>query len=392
MIQMATGARPVTRKENPRVYNIVENLCIAGGMDMPKINVIDDPQLNAFASGINKNTYTVTVTTGICNRLNDEELAGVIAHELTHIRNNDTKVLIISIVFVGIISTVLNVLTNVVFRMFLYGGGGSRNKKNGGGYKKEAASMKEGVPLKEGWYAGNNVVLEWKTTSTNSGGSNYQAKHMHGDINNQNFEKYEDKSKTSYDTHIHQAKGYNPHQIVRDQLPPNLFVDSDVKKANDLAPTLMTVRILKEMGEDSKYVSFVCGVKAVIHPVNSDDMIDHITSALRERGKLFRFLQWTTGEISFFKDLVFNIDQAKKDIKEIRSGKASTWWRALKNIKASRRFHKWTRTGPVLPNATIVISMDEVEYIKSNHGFDLMEEELGEKILKAYNLIQFIMC
>ena len=133
MIQMATGARPVTRKENPRVYNIVENLCIAGGMDMPKINVIDDPQLNAFASGINKNTYTVTVTTGICNRLNDEELAGVIAHELTHIRNNDTKVLIISIVFVGIISTVLNVLTNVVFRMFLYGGGGSRNKKNGGG-------------------------------------------------------------------------------------------------------------------------------------------------------------------------------------------------------------------------------------------------------------------
>jgi len=138
MIRAATGARPLTRKENPRIYNIVENLCIAGGMDMPKINVIDDPQLNAYASGISKDTYTVTVTTGICNRLTDEELAGVIGHELTHIRNHDTKVLITSIVFVGIISTVLNLLTNFVFRMFLYGGFSSsssdnRNRRDGGG-------------------------------------------------------------------------------------------------------------------------------------------------------------------------------------------------------------------------------------------------------------------
>ena len=136
MVQASTGARPLTRRENPRVYNIVENLCIAGGMDMPKINVVDDPQLNAYASGINKDTYTVTVTTGICDRLTDDELAGVIGHELTHIRNHDTKVLITSIVFVGIISTALNLLTNFVFRMFLYGGfstSSNRGKKEGGG-------------------------------------------------------------------------------------------------------------------------------------------------------------------------------------------------------------------------------------------------------------------
>ena len=137
MIQAATGAHSLARKENPRIYNIVENLCIAGGMDMPKINVVDDPQLNAYASGINKETYTVTVTTGICDRLNDEELAGVIGHELTHIRNHDTKVLIISIVFVGIVSTVLSLLTNFVFRMFLYGGfhtsSNSRDRREGNG-------------------------------------------------------------------------------------------------------------------------------------------------------------------------------------------------------------------------------------------------------------------
>ena len=108
MIQKSTGAVPLMRRENPRVYNIVENLCMTCGMDMPKVNVIDDPQLNAFASGIDKNSYTVTVTTGLLDRLDDRELAGVIGHELTHIRNRDTRLLITSIIFVGIISTVLS--------------------------------------------------------------------------------------------------------------------------------------------------------------------------------------------------------------------------------------------------------------------------------------------
>lgn len=133
MIQSATGAHSVTRMENPRIYNIVENLCMTCGMDMPQINVVDDPQLNAYASGINKSTYTVTVTTGICDRLNDEELAGVIGHELTHIRNHDTKVLITSIVFVGIISTVLNTLVNNVFRIFYYSDSGSSRRSNAKG-------------------------------------------------------------------------------------------------------------------------------------------------------------------------------------------------------------------------------------------------------------------
>lgn len=131
MIQHATGARPLERRENPRIYNIVENLCMTCGMDMPKINIVNDPQLNAFASGINKQTYTVTLTTGIINRLNDQELAGVIGHELTHIRNNDTKVLIISIVFVGILSTVLTILTRNVWRIFYLAGSGSRSNKKG---------------------------------------------------------------------------------------------------------------------------------------------------------------------------------------------------------------------------------------------------------------------
>lgn len=142
MIRNATGAHEVTRKENPRVYNIVENLTMACGMPMPKINVMDTPQLNAFASGIDKDSYTVTVTTGICDRLTDAELAGVIGHELTHIRNRDTRLLIISIIFVGIMSTVMQLLLRFVWNTFVYGGGttnrsyrrrGNQGGKNSGG-------------------------------------------------------------------------------------------------------------------------------------------------------------------------------------------------------------------------------------------------------------------
>ncbi|MFC2186040.1 M48 family metallopeptidase [Fulvivirgaceae bacterium LMO-SS25] len=129
MIQSATGAKPLERKENMRIYNLTENLCISRGMKMPKINVIPDPSLNAFASGINEKSYTVTLTQGIIDKLDDQELEGVIAHELMHIRNNDVKLLIISIVFVGIFSLVAQML----FRMLIYGGGRRRGKDNKGG-------------------------------------------------------------------------------------------------------------------------------------------------------------------------------------------------------------------------------------------------------------------
>jgi len=107
IIKRAVHSRPLERKDNKRVYNIVENLCMAQGMEMPKVNVIDDTSLNAFASGINRKTYAVTLTTGIIDELDDKELEGVIAHELSHIRNRDVRLLIVSIVFVGIFSLIM---------------------------------------------------------------------------------------------------------------------------------------------------------------------------------------------------------------------------------------------------------------------------------------------
>lgn len=134
MIQMATHSEPLERRDNKRVYNLTENLCMSIGMTMPKLYIIESDALNAFASGINEKTFAVTLTRGIINTLNDEELEGVIAHELTHIRNRDVRLLIVTIVFVGIFATI----ANLALRMLLNGGGNmfsSRNRKNdkGGG-------------------------------------------------------------------------------------------------------------------------------------------------------------------------------------------------------------------------------------------------------------------
>ena len=127
-IRLATGAKPLDRKENKRVYNLVENLCISKGMKMPKINIIEDDSLNAFASGIDEKSYAVTFSKGIINKLSDEELEGVIAHELSHIRNRDVRVLIISIIFVGIFAF----LAEVAFRSLRFAGRGKKDSKGGG--------------------------------------------------------------------------------------------------------------------------------------------------------------------------------------------------------------------------------------------------------------------
>lgn len=126
-IRVATGSKPLDRKENKRVYNLVENLCVSQGLVMPKIYVIEDDSLNAFASGINNKTYSVTLSRGIINKLSDEELEGVIAHELTHIQNRDVRLLIVSIIFVGIFAF----LAEMTLRSLRFSGG---DRKKGGGY------------------------------------------------------------------------------------------------------------------------------------------------------------------------------------------------------------------------------------------------------------------
>src|SRR3954465_10147030 len=118
MIDAITGGREVTRQEEPRLYNLLENLCISRGITMPKLKVMESDALNAFATGLNEKQYSVTVTTGLLARLNDEEVESVLGHELTHIRNGDVRLLIIAVVIAGVISF----FAEIVFRGLFQGG------------------------------------------------------------------------------------------------------------------------------------------------------------------------------------------------------------------------------------------------------------------------------
>lgn len=131
MIKGATKAKSLDRKSNMRVYNLTENLCMSQGMKMPKLNIIETDALNAFASGINEKTFSVTVTRGLIEKLDDAELEGVIAHELMHIRNRDVRLLIITIIFVGIFSFLVQILLRSLFYRSI--GGSSRRDRNTGG-------------------------------------------------------------------------------------------------------------------------------------------------------------------------------------------------------------------------------------------------------------------
>jgi heat shock protein HtpX len=127
-IRLATGSKPLDRIENKRVYNLVENLCISQGMKMPKVYIIEDDSLNAFASGISERSYAVSFSRGIINKLDDEELEGVIAHELTHIKNKDVRLLIVSIIFVGIFAF----LAEIAFRSLRFAGSSKKSKDSKG--------------------------------------------------------------------------------------------------------------------------------------------------------------------------------------------------------------------------------------------------------------------
>jgi heat shock protein HtpX len=139
MIDGQTGAHGVTRKDEPKLYNLLENLCISRGIPMPKLKITEDTALNAYATGLNQKQYTIAVTRGLLERLDDAEVEAVLAHELTHIRNGDVRLLVIAVVMAGIISFV----GELTFRMLFnsrsgssgtrWGSSSSSNKKGGGG-------------------------------------------------------------------------------------------------------------------------------------------------------------------------------------------------------------------------------------------------------------------
>jgi heat shock protein HtpX len=117
------GAQEIQKRDNPRLWRIVENLSITEGMPMPKVYIIDDPAPNAFATGRNPRNAVVGTTTGLLDMMDDAELEGVMAHELGHVKNYDIRVTMIAFALVAVIS----ILADIMIRMTWFRGGGDRN-------------------------------------------------------------------------------------------------------------------------------------------------------------------------------------------------------------------------------------------------------------------------
>lgn len=121
------GAKEIQKPDNPRLWRTVENLAITEGLPMPKVYIMEDPALNAFATGRDPDHASVAITTGLLNALDDTELEGVMAHELAHVKNYDIRV---SIVVFGLVA-VISILADVFLRVSIFGG--NRRSENGGG-------------------------------------------------------------------------------------------------------------------------------------------------------------------------------------------------------------------------------------------------------------------
>lgn len=111
MVLATTGAKPVLENDNPELYHLVENLAIGAGMPKPKLYIVNDPSPNAFATGRDPEHAAVAVTTGILERLNKAELEGVLAHELSHVKNFDTRLMAITAILVGFVAILADMFT-----------------------------------------------------------------------------------------------------------------------------------------------------------------------------------------------------------------------------------------------------------------------------------------
>jgi heat shock protein HtpX len=143
MAIFSSGAQPVSREQLPRVYQIVERLCAKTGLPMPKIFVIPTGSPNAFATGRNPNHASVAVTAGILDLLNDDELEGVLAHELGHVRNRDILISSIAATFAGAIT----IIARMAGYAQMFGGGGRDRDRDGGGGVIAAIAMMILAPL-----------------------------------------------------------------------------------------------------------------------------------------------------------------------------------------------------------------------------------------------------
>lgn len=170
------------------------------------------------------------------------------------------------------------------------------------------------------------------------------------------------------------------------------LTDNDCKKANELVPTTLAVSLnVKDKGNFGGTVNFVIGVKTILHPVTSDEMVRNLVNGFRNGNKFFKFIRWTTGELNFVKDFLLNMTEIREDVVSQMSAKESGWWTVLKRRQKAAKAKRILPTGKeILPNASIVLTVDEVEMMRSEYGFNLNDTNQMIKLMREYFLLSLV--
>lgn len=171
----------------------------------------------------------------------------------------------------------------------------------------------------------------------------------------------------------------------------NQLLDTDIKKANELVPSMMIINFTSTSTGESITTQMIIGVKAKMYTIDSKDVINRITIKNQDRNGLLKFIRATTREISFVRDFLFAIDRAKVDaLSQSRRGSSSKLWKILERRSTKSKIRRAIgKANDASAITTLVISQEEVEYLKKSENIDVENERVIRPIMEAYNLMSF---
>lgn len=172
------------------------------------------------------------------------------------------------------------------------------------------------------------------------------------------------------------------------------LTDGDIKRMNDMTPYAVQIRlsVVNSADEFVQYMDIVVGIKTVLHLVDTDDMISNLEKALQNRSGLFRFLRWTTGEISLVKDLLLNMDDLRFDAANQNAGKSPLFGNLKRMKRRGVGMSGFAMPHGLIPNATLLVTSYEVDHMKNTYGIDMREESVAKKLMEVLDLMTFIIC
>ena len=179
--------------------------------------------------------------------------------------------------------------------------------------------------------------------------------------------------------------------LSKDQEVPQLLNDRDVKKANDVQPYAIQIR-LSTINENNEFVGYwdlVIGVKTILHLIRSDEIVDNIARSIANRSVMFNFIRWTTGEISFIKDLLLHLDDLKFDVNNRAKG-YSAWFPTLKRLKDRKVSFKNFRANQLIPNSSLVISSYEVNLLEERYGIIIKDAGIAKRLINNLFLMTLV--